>query len=173
MRHRTFSIARATLQSRLNPQPSWLLPLLAVSTALLFVQCRAMGWTLPPLEEQKAQIQQDRIQLQSVGPRAFLETWGAPAYMHRERMQFYPVKSGNFVPRFRLPTGEVPNGWDSTIVSEESIFFGYPDRGELLGFISDRLIYREAVPAEEVHAIGKMWKRDALFKTRLETGIPP
>ena len=67
----------------------------------------------------------------------------------------------------------VPNGWDSTIVSEESIFFGYPDRGELLGFISDRLIYREAVPAEEVHAIGKMWKRDALFKTRLETGIPP
>lgn len=147
-------------------------PLLALVAALTLVQCQAIGLTLPPLVEQKAQIAQGQIQLRTLSGQAFLETWGAPTYAHRENMQFYPVEAGNYVPRFRVPVGETPRGWDSTIVSEEAYFLGYADRGELLGFVDDRLVYRERVPSEEVHAVGKMWKREALFKTRMETDRP-
>jgi hypothetical protein len=126
---------------------------------------------LPPLEEQKVQIQQDQVRLHAQSTQAFLETWGKPTYVQHENMQFYPVKNGNYVPRFRVPTGEVPRDWDSTIVSEDAYFFGYAERGELLGFVNDRLVYRETVPTEEVHAVAKMWKRESLFKTRMETEL--
>ena len=151
--------------------------LFAALVSFSLVQCQTIGLTLPPLEEQKAQIREDQIHLQSLSSQAFLETWGMPIYQHRERMQFYPVKNGNYVPRFRLPVGDVPPDWDSSIVSEEAYFLAYPDRGELLGFISDRLlygdrlVYREQMPAEKVHEVGKMWKRESLFKTRMETDL--
>ena len=55
----------------------------------------------------------------------------------------------------------------------DGYFLGYPDRGELLGFLNDRLVYRERLSADEIHAIGKMWKRESMFKTRLETPAVP
>ena len=136
-------------------------------------QCQTIGLTLPPLEEQRALIQQNQIRLRTLSSRAFLETWGKPTYEHHDNMQFYPVENGNFVPRFLTPMGEPPRGWDSTIVSEEAHFLAYADRGELLGFIDDRLIYHERFPTEDVHAVGRMWKHEAQFKTRLERPSPP
>ncbi len=122
-----------------------------------------------PLEEQKAHIRKHNLPFHVLSARAFLETWGKPTYAHQENTQFYPVKSGNYVPRFRAPLGEPPPGWDATVVSEPAIFLGYVDRGELLGFIDDRLVYREQMAASQIHEIGRNWQHEAIFKTRLET----
>jgi hypothetical protein len=148
---------------------SWAAPLLAMLAALVLVHCQTVGLTLRPLEEQKADIRQDQIRLQTLSTQAFFETWGKPAYEHREHMQFYPVETGNYVPRFRVPLGETPPGWKTTIVSEPAHFLGYVDRGELLGFVNDRLVYREQMSANQLHAVANMWKRESLFKTRIES----
>jgi len=123
---------------------------------------------LPSLDEQKSRIQRDHIRLHTLTSAAFLDTWGLPTYEHQEPMQFFPVENGNYIPLFRIPPGEPPPGWDSTVVSGEARFLGYADRGELLGFLEDRLVYREQLPSEKIHAIGKLWKKEALFKTRVE-----
>ncbi len=126
---------------------------------------------LPPLPEQKARIMNEDIRPRVLTMQAFLETWGPAGYEHRERTQFYPVKNGNWVPQFRVPLGEAPPEWQTAVVSEEGFFWGYPDRGELLGFIEHRLVYREKLSADEVHAIGAAWKRDRLFRTTLEKAV--
>ena len=128
-------------------------------------------YSLPPLEVQKARILSDQITLKALTAQAFIEAWGEPTYAHGMSMQFFPVTDGNYIPRFRVPLGEVPPGWDNSVVSEPALFLGYADRGELLGFLEKRLIYREHLPAEQIHAIAAQWKREELFKTRLEA--PP
>jgi hypothetical protein len=140
-----------------------------VTAAMLFSVMACSGLTL---EEQKAQIQSEKIHFEGLTIQAFLETWGKPAYTHRERMQFYTLDNGNSMPRFRTPMGEPPQGWSTAIISEDSIFFGYPERGELLGFVGGRLIYREQVPAAEIHSIAKTWAHEDRFKTRLEAPVP-
>jgi hypothetical protein len=147
-------------------------PCLFIACLLIFLLAPTACATRPTLDEQKVFIRNGQLRLHVLGSRAFLDTWGKPAYAQRERMQFFPVEGGNYVPRFRMPMGEPPSGWTSTVVSEESVFFAYPDHGVLLGFIDDRLVYREHLPAEQVHAVGKMWERESLFKTRLEKEIP-
>lgn len=127
----------------------------------------------PTLAEQEAQILDDKIHFDGLTIQAFLDTWGQPAYTHRERMQFYTVDDGNSIPRFRTPMGEPPPGWTTGIISEDSTFFGYPDRGELLGFAEGRLVYREKVAADKIHEIGKTWAREERFKTRLESPNAP
>lgn len=124
------------------------------------------------LEQQKAQIRDNKIHFEGLTVQAFLETWGKPVYTHRERMQFYTLDDGNSVPRFRAPMGEAPQGWSTGIISEDSTFFGYPERGELLGFVHGRLVYREQMPAAEIHSIAKAWAHEDRFKTRLETPAP-
>ena len=143
---------------------------------LLLAWCSLSGGacslpSLPPLEEQKARILSNQIALRALTSQAFIETWGQPTYIHYESTQFFPVANGNYIPRFRVPVGEYPPEWDDSIVSEQALFLGYPDRGELLGFIEKRLVYREQMPAEQIHAIAAQWKREELFKTRLEA--PP
>ncbi len=121
------------------------------------------------LDEQMTSIQQGHLPLHALTVEAFLRTWGKPTYVHREHTQFFPVKNGNYVPRFRAPLGEPPPGWDATIVSEPGLFLAYPDRGELLGFIENRLVYREQLTSAQIVEVGKTWEHEALFKTRLET----
>ncbi len=139
---------------------------LSILAAVLFV---LVGGCAVPLEEQKAHIRKHHLPFHVLSAQAFLETWGKPTYAHHEKTQFYPVKTGNYVPRFRAPLGEPPPGWDASIVSEPAIFLGYVDRGELLGFIDDRLVYREQMTASQIHEIGRNWQHEAIFKTRLET----
>lgn len=146
-----------------------------VTVAVLLLGCLVAmtACSGPTLAEQKAQILDNKIHFEGLSIQAFLETWGKPAYSHRERMQFFTLDNGNSIPRFRTPMGEAPQGWSTAIISADSVFFGYPDRGELLGFAEGRLVYREKVPADEVHALGKTWAREDLFKTRLETPNAP
>jgi hypothetical protein len=149
----------------------WSLSLFVLAAVLLiFVEGCGV-----PLEEQKAHIRKNSLPFQVLTIQAFLETWGKPTYVHQENTQFYPVKTGNYVPRFRAPLGEVPAGWDASVVSEPAVFLGYVDRGQLLGFINDHLVYREQLSAAQIHEIGKNWQHEAIFKTRLETDLsaPP
>ena len=139
---------------------------LPVLTAILCILVSGCG---VPLEEQKSHIRKHSLPFQVLSMQAFLETWGKPTYVHQETTQFYPVKSGNYVPRFRAPLGEPPAGWDASVVSEPAVFLGYTDRGELLGFIDNRLVYREQLTASQIHEIGKNWQHEAIFKTGLET----
>lgn len=143
-----------------------------VATTMLSLCVATLACSGLTLEEQKTQIRDNKIHFEGLTVQAFLETWGKPAYTHHERMQFYMLDNGNSMPRFRVPMGEAPQGWSMGIISEDSTFFGYPDRGELLGFADGRLVYREQVPAEEIHSVGKMWAREDHFKTRLETPVP-
>ncbi len=143
--------------------------------AVLLLGCLAAmtACAAPTLAEQKAQILDNKIHFDGLSTQAFLDTWGKPAYQHRERMQFYTLENGNSIPRFRTPMGEPPQGWTMGIISEDSVFFGYPDRGEILGFAAGRLVYREQVAADEVHALGKTWAMEERFKTRLESPNAP
>lgn len=141
---------------------------------------------LPPLEEQKTLIRKNDIRLRSLSSRAFIETWGPPTYEHREQTQFFVTERGMYIPRFRVPLGESPSGWTSEVISGEGYFLGYPDRGELLGFVEEeayvfevlglqkeRMVYREHLPAQQIHKVGKEWEKEKRFKTPLESPEVP
>lgn len=163
-RGKTFANIPMRQRGLIDSRTSGFLSVLAV-VLLVFAGCAV------PLEEQKTHIRKNSFPFHVLSMQAFLETWGKPTYVHQETTQFYPVKTGNYVPRFRAPLGEPPPDWDASVVSEPAIFLGYTDRGELLGFIEDRLVYREQMPVSKIHEIGKNWQHEAIFKTRLETDL--
>jgi hypothetical protein len=133
----------------------------------LLISCSIAS--MPTLELQKEQIRRHDLQLWRLTPEAFLEAWGPPAYVHEGSMQFYPQSDGQYVPSFRVPLGEVPKNWDSTVVTGFGRFFAYPEQGELVGFFENRLAYREAMPGDQVHALGKAWAHERKFRTTIET----
>jgi len=152
-----------------------------VNVLLLAVLPLAMAACLPPIDEQKNLIRKNDIQLKKLNSRAFLETWGPPAYEHREVTQFFVTEKGMYVPRFRVPLGDAPKGWNSDVASGDAYFLAYPDRGELLGFVQEeayifevlgvqreKLVYREQLSAEQIHKIGKSWKDQERLKMPLE-----
>jgi hypothetical protein len=141
--------------------------MLLASMALFVTACAG-----PTLEEQRAQIRDNKITFKGLTMEAFLEAWGKPTYQHRELTVFYLMDDGNRIPRFRVPVGEAPAGWTAGVMAADAVFFGYADRGELLGFVDSRLVYRQQVPAEEIHAAGKQWAHEQRFKTRLEKPAP-
>lgn len=138
-------------------------------TVLLSCVVAMLACAGPTLEEQKAQILDNKITFKGLTMQAFLDTWGKPTYRHRELTVFYLMDDGNSIPRFRVQMGEAPEGWTAGAMAAEGVFFGYADRGELLGFVDDRLVYRQQVSAEEIHAAGKQWAHEQRFKSRLET----
>ncbi len=157
----------STGAARLNKAPFLLFVVLALAPA-------ACGppFVLPPLEHQKQSIASGDIRLRALSSKAFLETWGQPTYTHRGVTQFFPLKNGNYIPRFRVPLGEPPPGWDSAAVLDEALFLAYADRGELLGFIDNCLVYREHLSAEQILAVVKQWKSEELSRTGLEKSLP-
>ncbi len=143
-------------------------------TAVGLLLCVACGmFSMPKLEEQRARIRNNDLAYHQITSQAFLDTWGKPTYQHRELTQFFPVENGAWVPRFRVPLGEPPEGWLSSVQAGPGHFLVYADRGELLGFLDDRLVYRETVSADQVMAIKKLWDREALFRSSLEMPSPP
>ncbi len=127
---------------------------------------------LPSLPEQQAIVARGELPLHQLSSRPILTAWGTPTYASVQRVQFFPLTSGQWVPSFRVQLGEYPKDWDLSTVVGDGLFVAYPDRGEVLGFYEDRLVYRETLPADQVHGIGKQWQREARFKTRLEGGGP-
>lgn len=137
-----------------------------------FLEACGPPFVLPPLEHQKRSLANNEIHLRALSSKAFLETWGQPTAVYRARTQFFPLENGNYLPLFRVPLGTSPQGWDSTTVLEEALFLAYADRGELLGFIDQRLVYRERLSSEQVMAVVKQWKSEEQFRTGLEKVLP-
>ena len=50
----------------------------------------------------------------------------------------------------------------------DALFLAYPDRGWLVVFLEERLVYSEAMTAAQLHALGRSWKHEEKFRSRLE-----
>ena len=127
----------------------------------------------PTLEEQEAKVRNGQLVMHQLTSRAVLDVWGPPTYERREYMQFFTLENGGYVPFFRVPLGESPTGWDNGVIPGEALFLAYADRGEILGFLNDRLVYREQMSTDSIHGIGKKWEKEDRFKTQLEKSLSP
>jgi len=135
--------------------------------AILPVACSG----LPPFDQQKRLVQQGDFQIRQLTPRAFVEIWGEPTYIHQQFTHFFGMKDGRLIPQARMALGESPQGWETGLAAGDALFLAYADRGHYLVFLDNVLVYQEAMTSEKVHAIGKSWKHESQFKTRLES--PP
>ena len=127
----------------------------------------------PSLEEQERHVRDNELVLHQLTPRAFVGAWGTPTYQHTEFMQFFVMNDDSFMPRSRLASGEVPRGWEARIEAGDALFLAYPDRGWLVVFFEERLVYREALTAAQLHVLGRSWQHEAKFRTRFEVPVVP
>ena len=128
---------------------------------------------MPALEEQERHVRNNELVLHQLSPRAFVGAWGMPTYQHTEFMQFFGMKDDSLIPRSRLASGEPPRGWEGLIESGDSLFLAYPDRGWLVVFFDERLVYREALTAAQLHELGRSWQYEDKFRSRFEKPATP
>ena len=128
---------------------------------------------IPTLEEQEGHVRANELVLNQLTPPAFVGAWGMPMYQHTEFTQFFIMKDGSSIPRTRLASGEPPRGWEASIEAGDGLFLAYPDRGWLVVFLDERLVYREALTAAQLHEIGRGWKHEEKFRTRFEVPAAP
>lgn len=134
---------------------------------LLMTGCQSM----PPLGEQERLVRNKQLTVQQISPKAFVNVWGKPVYHHSQFTQFFVMPDKSMIPRSRVPIGEAPEGWEASFEAGEGVFLGYPEQGWMLVFLDDRLVYKEELKADKVHALGKTWQFEDRFKTSLE-GAP-
>jgi hypothetical protein len=133
--------------------------------ATLLVACSA----LPSFHQQKRLVQAGDFRIHQLTPRAFVETWGPPTYTHQQFTHFFGMQDGRLIPQARMALGESPQGWETGLAAGDALFLAYADQGQYLVFLDEALVYQEAMTAEKVHAVGKTWKYESQFKTRLES----
>jgi len=127
----------------------------------------------PTLEQQEMLVQQNNLVLEQITTRAVVNVWGEPAYLHSEFTPFFVMPDRSMVPRSRVATGEAPKGWDAQVHAGEGVFFAYPDRGWLLVFLDEHLVYKEELKPEQMQALLEGWAYEDRFKTRLDdTPVP-
>jgi len=128
---------------------------------------------MPSLEEQERHVRNNELVLHQLTPRAFVGAWGMPTYQHAEFMQFFGMKDDSLIPRSRLVSGEPPRGWEVRIEAGDGLFLAYPDRGWLVVFFEERLVYREALTAAQLHELGRSWQHEDKFRSRFEVPAAP
>lgn len=128
---------------------------------------------MPSLAEQERQIRDNNLMLHQLTPRAFVGAWGMPTYQRAEFMQFFGMKDGSLVPRSRLAVGDAPRGWEVGIEAGDSLFLAYPDHGWLVVFYEEKLVYKEALTAAQLHALGHSWQYEDKFRSKLESSPAP
>lgn len=135
------------------------------------------GWTgcssLPPIEEQERMVSNNNLALHRVTTRAVVHAWGKPPHHHSEFTHFFVMPDQSMVPQSRVIAGEAPRGWDAGVYAGEAVFFAYPERGWLLVFLGERLVYREELKADQLRAIAEAWAYEGRFKTRLDGAQAP
>jgi hypothetical protein len=123
---------------------------------------------MPSLEEQERHVRANELLLHQLTPQAFVGGWGLPTYQHTEFMQFFGMKDDELIPRSRLASGEPPRGWEVRIEAGDALFLAYPDRGWLVVFFEERLVYREKLTAAQLHELGRSWQHEDKFRSRFE-----
>lgn len=129
--------------------------------------------SLPTLEQQEQLVQANNLILNQITTRAVVNAWGKPPLYHSEFTYFFVMPDMSVVPRSRVATGEAPRGWTAGVDAGEGVYFAYPDRGWLLVFLDDRLVYKEVLQTEQLRALARAWAYDDRFKTPLDEGSRP
>ncbi len=137
--------------------------LCSLSVLLMLVGCKSM----PTLEQQEQLVQTENLVLDQVTSRAVVNAWGSPPLYHSEFTHFFVMPDFSVIPQSRVATGEAPKGWKAGVHAGEGVYFAYPDRGWLLVFLDERLVYKEKLKPEELHVLAKSWAYEARFKTGL------
>lgn len=128
---------------------------------------------MPTLEEQSRLVQADNLVLDQITTKAVVRTWGAPPLYHSEFTYFFVMPDFSMIPQSRVATGQAPKGWTAGVHAGEGVYFAYPDRGWLLVFLDERLVYKEKLKSEEVDVLAKAWAYENRFKTRLDETFQP
>lgn len=123
---------------------------------------------LPPLKEQEQLVQGNNPMVERVTTRAVVNVWGTPPHHHSEFTHFFVMPDRSMIPRARVASGEPPKGWDAGVYAGNGVFFAYPERGWLLVFLDDVLVYREALTPDDMQRLIKDWAYEDRFKTRLD-----
>ncbi|MCP9447116.1 MAG: hypothetical protein NNA22_06045 [Nitrospira sp.] len=139
---------------------------------LLLVTGIAACRGIPPLAEQEQLVREGNLVLERVTTRAVVNVWGEPPHYQTKFTQFFVMPDFTMIPASRVALGESPKGWEAGVHAGEGVFFLYPDRGWLLVFLDDRLVYKETLKAEEMRALVEAWAYDDRFKSRLLEGTP-
>lgn len=138
-------------------------------TFFAFVGCKGM----PTLEEQERLIQADNLVLDQITTKAVVNAWGAPPLYHSKFTHFFVMPDFSMIPQSRIATGEAPKGWKAGVHAGEGVYFAYPERGWLLVFLDERLVYKEKLKPEELQVLAKAWAYEDRFKTRLDETFQP
>ncbi|MBH0182449.1 MAG: hypothetical protein HP490_12470 [Nitrospira sp.] len=138
-----------------------------VLALIAVVGCKGM----PTLEEQERLVKENNLVLDHVTTRAVVNVWGEPPHYRSQFTHFFVMSDQRMIPSMRVVAGETPRGWSAEVHAGEGLFFAYPDRGWLLVFLAEHLVYKEELKAEELRTIVKTWAYEDRFKTRLE-GAP-
>ena len=128
---------------------------------------------LPTLEQQEGMVRANNLALDQISVRAVVNVWGEPPYHRSEFTQFFVMPDLSMIPSTRVTAGEAPRGWDASVYAGEGVYFAYPDRGWLLVFFKEQLVYKEELKPEEVRALVKSWAYQDRFKTRLDEAPGP
>ena len=128
---------------------------------------------MPTLEQQEQLVRANNLVVEQVSTRAVVNVWGKPPYHHSEFTHFFVMPDRTMIPHSRIVAGEPPKGWDAGVHAGEGVFFVYPDRGWLLVFLDEQLVYKEELKAEELYTLVKAWAYEDRFKTRLDKSPAP
>lgn len=123
---------------------------------------------MPTLQQQEALVRSNNLVLDQITTRAVVNVWGEPPHYRSEFTQFFVMSDLSLVPRSRVPAGEAPKGWSSGVHAGEGVYLAYPDRGWLLVFLNERLVYKEELKPEQMQALIKAWAYEDRFKIRVD-----
>lgn len=144
-----------------------------VSCGLLALVDLAGCKGMPTLEQQERLVRANNLVLDQVTTRAVINVWGEPPYYRSQFTHFFVMPDLTMVPSLRVATGETPRGWSASVHAAEGTYFAYPDRGWLLVFLDERLVYKEELKAEEMQTLVKTWAYEDRFRTKMDgTPIP-
>jgi len=138
-------------------------------TLVAIVGCKGM----PTLEEQERLVLADNLMLDQITTKAVVSAWGTPPLYHSEFTHFFVMPDFSVIPQSRVAIGESPKGWKAGVHAGEGVYFAYPDRGWLLVFLDERLVYKEKLKPEELRILAKTWSYEDRFKTRLDETFKP
>jgi len=127
----------------------------------------------PTLAEQEQSVRANNLVPDRITSMAVVNVWGEPPHYRNEFIQFFVMPDLSMVPSSRVPLGETPRGWSAGVYAGEGVYFAYPDRGWLLVFLNDWLVYKEELKEKEMGELLKAWAYEDRFKMRLDgTPIP-